>query len=380
MPYTCIPRKWLFDSISLRFRNSQSPILLKILEKLYHHTSLLYEGKVFATTSGVRQGGPESPFLFNLYIDFVMRLMIEKSRNDPLIQFFVHKYCINSHSISRNERVIMREKGLSSSGTSLLPWCGYADDLVLFLQSKTGLQSATVLLNEVFTKFGLSINSQKTETMILNHPDEIPYPSSIIDLGESQLSNVSDFKYLGAYLNSNQPNTGKKEITHRIQLASAKSSQMSNLLQNFHLKLKTRVLFLNCFVRSRLVYACQNWNLNQEQFDRLDVAYRKFLRRMVRGGFRFVNENQNDYRFSINNAQLHRICGTSDVSYFIKSQQHHYAAHVIRMPSSRSLKLLTFNDDQYTRRGRPAKSLLDQVVGHKIISISQFCSLALSKK
>ena len=91
-----------------------------------------------------------------------MRLMIEKSRADPSIQFYVHKYRINSNSISRNERLSMRKNSLSSSGTSLLPWCGYADDLVLFLQSKIGLQNATVLLDEVFKKFGLTINSQKT--------------------------------------------------------------------------------------------------------------------------------------------------------------------------------------------------------------------------
>ena len=216
--------------------------------------------------------------------------------------------------------------------------------------------------------------------MILNHPDGTPYPTSIVDLNGSHLSNVSNFKYLGAYLNSNQPNTGEKEINHRIQLATAKFSQMSNVLQNFHIKLKTRILFLNMFVRSRLVYACQNWNLNQEQFDRLNVTYRKFLRRMVRGGFKFMNENENDYRYSISNAELHRICGTSDIGYFIKSQQHRYVGHVIRISSSRSLKLLTFNDDHYTRRGRPAKSLLDQVVDRKNISISQFCSLALGKK
>ena len=101
------------------------------------------------------------------------------------------------------------------------------------------------------------------------------------------------------------------------------------------------------------MYACQNWNLNTQELDRVDVTYRKFLRRMVRGGFAFVNQAENDYRYVISNAQLHRICGTSDVSYFIRSQQHHYASHVIRMPLERSLKKLIFNDDHYTKRGRP---------------------------
>ena len=79
-------------------------------------------------------------------------------------------------------------------------------------------------------------------------------------------------------------------------------------------------MFLNSFVRSRLCYSCQNWNLTQHQYDRLDVAYRVFLRRMVRGGFRFCDESNSDFRHVMNNDRLHQICDTSDLNLFIKLQ------------------------------------------------------------
>ena len=101
---------------------------------------------------------------------------------------------------------------------------------------------------------------------------------------------------------------------------------------------------------------------------------------MIRNGFRFVNQYENDYRFVISNARLHRICGTSDVSMFIKSQQHHYISHVIRMPITRAVKLLTFNNDHYTKKGRPTKSLLDHMVENRNILLNQYCALALSKR
>ena len=41
---------------------------------------------------------------------------------------------------------------------------------------------------------------------------------------------------------------------------------------------------LICFVRSRLTYSCQNWNLTTAQFVKLDITYRTLLRRMVRRG------------------------------------------------------------------------------------------------
>ena len=82
---------------------------------------------------------------------------------------------------------------------------------------------------------------------------------------------------------------------------------------------------------------------------------------MVRGGFRFRDETNGDYSYVISNVRLHELCGTSDLSSFIKCQQRNYAMHVIRMPFGRNVKSLLFNDDKYVLRGRPAKTLIDQV-------------------
>ena len=47
---------------------------------LYSYTKTSLEeppDDVFETRSDVRQGGPESPMLFNLYVDFVMRTFLK---------------------------------------------------------------------------------------------------------------------------------------------------------------------------------------------------------------------------------------------------------------------------------------------------------------
>ena len=139
-------------------------------------------------------------------------------------------------------------------------------------------------------------------------------------------------------------------------------------------------MFLNSFVRSRLTYACQNWNLTKLQYDRLDVTYRVFLRRMVRGGFRFRDERNGDFRYVVTNDHLHQICGTSDLNMFVKLQQRNYALHVVRMSVDRNVKCLMFNNDKCVRRGRPLRSLLDQVTDNENVSIDQMCNIALGKK
>lgn len=331
----------------------------------------------FKTSSGVRQGGPESPCLFNLYLDFVMRLFIERCKDVEGINFFKHSFRMNLNSFTREERLYMRNNDIKTWGESSLPWSGYADDIVLFLLSAEGAHKATELLDRIFTSFGLSINVSKTETMSINSDENV---ESFVTLRGEKLKNVEQFKYLGAVLHYKQPNTGETELNHRIQMANAKFVEMSNLLQNVNINLRLRVFFLNSFVRSRLSYACQNWNLTQQQYDQLDTTYRLFLRRMVRGGFRRVDSDGNDFRYAIDNERLHGLCGTSDLNVFIKQQQYNYSVHVIRMSLDRSTKMLMFNDDRYSKRGRFSKSLLDQVVANKNCSVDELCKMALRSK
>ena len=70
-----INHSWLFKSISLRFpRQSDKITLIKILESIYQHTTSSRNrtpDDIIELLVGVRQGGPESPPLFNLYMDLL---------------------------------------------------------------------------------------------------------------------------------------------------------------------------------------------------------------------------------------------------------------------------------------------------------------------
>ena len=287
-------------------------------------------------------------------------MFLAKCKTDNEIKFFNFQYHLNSPSLSREDGLIQRTSNQKNEGLCILPWCGYADDLILFLLDLSGLQKATCLLDSVFKSFGLKINESKTETMILNHEhlSSEEYPTSIVTLNGSSLNNVKEFKYLGSQLHHQQPNTGDVELNHRTQLANSKFAEKLNLLQNYNIRLRTRIKFLDSYVRSRLTYGCQNWNLSQTQFDRLDVCYRRFLRRMVRGGFR-RKEGDENFSYKMNDAKLHRLCGTTDLSHFIKDQQCNYAAHIVRTANDRSAKKLMFSSDKNLKAGRTIPSFPD---------------------
>ena len=97
--------------------------MIEILEKLYDYiTTSLVECPEddFETTLGVRQGGPESPMLFNLFLDFVMRVFMD-SCNKKDINFLDLRYRIPSYA-SKSER--------TRFGSQKINWIGFADDIV----------------------------------------------------------------------------------------------------------------------------------------------------------------------------------------------------------------------------------------------------------
>ncbi len=72
-----VVRSWLFKSIQQRFPPNVDNTLFQILEAVYSHTTTALSETpedIFNLTTGVRQGGPESPPLYNLFMDYVMRV------------------------------------------------------------------------------------------------------------------------------------------------------------------------------------------------------------------------------------------------------------------------------------------------------------------
>jgi len=359
-----IARDWLWKSIRLRLPPElEDTTLIDILQNLYSKTSIDIEGSNVPTTAGVRQGGPESPPLFNLYIDFVMRTFMTQA-NEYGFDFFKFKYRIPSTRTGR------REKRGNDFGISTLDWAGYADDIVLYLMSLTSLQASLPLIDSIFKRFKLAVNPKKTETMTTNrkytYSDEETYPETVISLDGKLIKNTKNFCYLGSQICHDQNTTG--DWDSRIEAARNKFSSMSNLLLNHHVFLETRIVFLRAYVRSRLVFNCANWVITVEQSRKIDSTWCYFLRKMVRGGFRQQDPNdEENFRLYYTNNEIHGICKTENVSNFLHIQQRKYASHLVRSRTCMT-KMLLFQEDKCKKRGRNTNTLLKQVLANTGLS------------
>lgn len=352
-----VRRKWLFKSIKQRFPNQESNTLIDLLESLYSYTTTSLNDSnldIFEILVGVRQGGPESPTLFNLFIDYVMRIFTQECERKN-IKFIKPKYTIpKSASTSENNY-------LGSYGSKIITWVGYADDIVLVFEDNHNMQEGLIMLNKTFKRFGLKINVSKTKSMIFNFDGiEAEYPESVCNLDGGRIDNVKKFIYLGASIWYNDPLTGDGELNQRIESAECKYYEHAKKFLNYRINLATRVKILNALVRSRLTYGCQTWTLNTVQMNKLNSFYCGLLRRMIRGGFK---RQENRMAFVHSNDAILQICKTEKMQTFIARQQKSFLANVIRREDDALIKQLTFNSDQIRKRGRSStlrKTVLQQ--------------------
>ena len=161
---------------------------------------------------------------------------------------------------------------------------------------------------------------------------------SIINLENEDIENVRQFKYLGHML-SNVHTITPSFITNQISSAYQKWNELKSMLLDKRIHLPTRIKFLEAYIRSRLLYSVQAWQLNTAEMRKIESVWNGFLRRMVKGGFRrrnaprdvdFNPEDSTSWAYIISNDELKRITNTTDIKVFCKTQHLKYIAHVMR--------------------------------------------------
>ena len=146
---------WLFQSIRNRLsRDIKTSKIINLLHALYQKTiaELKNHPKLqFDIKCGVRQDGTESPILFYLYLDYVLRIFLEACWVNQ-IEFYTTPFRIMDIA-----RINKLDKNYS--GTVINAGTAYADDLVLFFPDNANLRNGINVLHSTFTDFGLTINT-----------------------------------------------------------------------------------------------------------------------------------------------------------------------------------------------------------------------------
>jgi hypothetical protein len=150
----------------------------------------------------------------------------------------------------------------------------FADDQALIHPDVTNLQNHTSRLNSACEKYDMKISISKTESMAVSRSQNVDCK---IDINNTQLQQVKEFKYLGSLFTDD----GKivREIETRCQKANNVSYLLGPLLTNPVIPMETKRRLINSIFVPTLCYQSHTWALNKTTERKLTTCEMKCLRR-----------------------------------------------------------------------------------------------------
>ena len=273
----------------------------------------------FNIQTGVLQGDTLAPFLFIIVLDYALRQAI-KGREQEL-----------------GLTIVPRRSTRHPAET--LTDLDYADDICLLSDNIRQAQALLTRVELECAEVGLRLNAKKTEVMTYNIPKEhLPLTTT----EGTVLKEVSDFKYLGAWVGSTEQDVKVRKALAWKALNGMTSVWKSNLPR--HIKIS----FFSATVESVLLYGCECWTLTQALQKSLDGCYTRMLRVAL-------NINQGEH---ITNKRLYEALPS--VSEKIAVRRMRLAGHCHRHQDLPAKKLVLWEPTHGHRsRGRPTPTFVD---------------------
>ena len=179
----------------------------------------------FQIRKGVRQGCVLSPFLFNLYAEYIMR----------------------------NAGLDEAQAGVKIAGRNIKN-LRYADDTILMAESKEELKRLLMKVKEENEKIGLKLNIQKTQIMA---------SGSIISwqIDGETVETVTDFILGGSKITAD--GDCSHEIKRRLLLGRKVITNMDNLLKSKDITLPIHLV--KTMVFPVVMYGCESWTIKKAE-------------------------------------------------------------------------------------------------------------------
>ena len=187
----------------------------------------------FQIGKGVCQGCILSPYLFNLYAEYIMR---------------------NAGLQEAQAGIKIARRNINN--------LRYADDTTLMAESEEELKSLLMKVKEESEKIGLKLNIQKTKIMASG-----PITSWEID-GETG-ETVSDFIFLGSKITAD--GDCSHEIKIHLLLGRKVMTNLDSILKSRDITLPTKVCLVKALLFPVVMYGCESWTVKKAERRRIDA-------------------------------------------------------------------------------------------------------------
>ena len=271
----------------------------------------------FDIVVGVLQGDTLAPYLFIIFLDYVLRTSINKIKE-------------NDFELTKKRSRRYPAKTITDGD--------YANDIAILANAPAQVKTLLLSLEWAATGIGLHVNAHKMEYMCFNQTGDIS------TLGGSSLKLVDKFTYLGSSISSTE-----KDIDTWLAKAWTAIDRLLVILKS-DLTDKMKCSFFQVVVMLILVYGCTTWTLTKWMDKKPDSNYKRMLRAISNKSWRQHPIKQQLY------GHLPPITKT------IKVRQTRHAGHCWRSRDELiSDVLLWTSSHDWAKAGRPAQTYIQQL-------------------
>lgn len=202
----------------IRDMYNKSTTRVKLIKKLSEAITILV---------GTEQGHPMSPELFKVFLHELSLLLNAEMDNSP---------------------------ELNGLPVNHLLW---ADDLVLLSLHQSSLQKLLDILGEYCTKWGLNVNSKKTQIMVFNKQGRLLKVERKFTIGDKTIEQTRNYTYLGLTLSLSGSFTQAMDDRRKKSLGAFFS--LKRCVDMRFLSPRALLKLYDSLIRPVLTYGCQVW-------------------------------------------------------------------------------------------------------------------------
>ena len=203
--------------------------------------------------AGILQGDTLAPCLFIICLDYVLRISIDKIRE-------------NGFGLTKKRSKRYPAKTITEAD--------YADDIALLANTPNQAETLLHSLERAAAGIGLHVNAHKTKYMCYNQTGDIS------TLDGTSLKLVDKFTYLGSSVSSTET-----DIDTRLTKAWTAIDRLS-IIWKSDLTDKMKRSFFQAAVVLILLYGCTTWTLTKRLKKKLDGNYTRMLRAILNKSWR----------------------------------------------------------------------------------------------